>query len=166
MSATWCQHRKGNETLEWVLILCISWMKTCFDFGVLAEFELLSDSRLIEADAKSLNSLSGNSGHSRKSSDTSQISLTSGKQVFVKWLKLLYCVCVCVCIYVVFLMICVMIPGTSSSQERTEDGEEDTWTLWGRVSNDWDNYCKKRNSFVRVRCSMIVVAVYSCVVFK
>lgn len=39
--------------------------------------------------------------------------------------------------------------GTSSSQERTEDGEEDTWTLWGRVSNDWDNYCKKRNSFVR-----------------
>jgi hypothetical protein len=59
-------------------------MKTCFDFGVLAEFELLSDSRLIEADAKSLNSLSGNSGHSRKSSDTSQISLTSGKQVFVK----------------------------------------------------------------------------------
>jgi len=63
-------------------------------------------------------------------------------------------------------MIYVMIPGNSSSQERTEDGEEDNWTLWGRVSNDWDNYCKKRNSFVRVRCSMIVVAVYSFVVFK
>lgn len=39
--------------------------------------------------------------------------------------------------------------GTSSSQERTEDGEEDNWTLWGRVSNDWENYYKKRNSFVR-----------------
>lgn len=82
--------------------------------------------------------------------------------MFVKRLKLLYCVCV----YMVVFMICVMIPGTSSSQERTEDGEEDNWTLWGRVSNDWDNYCKKRNSFVRVRCGMIVVAVYSCVVLK
>jgi hypothetical protein len=43
-----------------------------------------------------------------------------------------------------------MFPGNSSSQERTEDGEEDNWTLWGRVSNDWDNFWKKRNSFVRV----------------
>jgi hypothetical protein len=59
------------------------------------------------------------------------------------------------------LTIFVMVPGTSSSQERTEDGEEDNWTLWGRVSNDWDNYYKKRNSFVRVRCSLIVVALYS-----
>ncbi|KAJ4448932.1 ecotropic viral integration site [Periplaneta americana] len=39
--------------------------------------------------------------------------------------------------------------GTSSSQERTEDGEEDNWTLWGRVSNDWDNFWKKRNTFVK-----------------
>ena len=39
--------------------------------------------------------------------------------------------------------------GTSSSQERTEDGEEDNWTLWGRISNDWDNFWKKRNPFVR-----------------
>ncbi|XP_046387850.1 ecotropic viral integration site 5 ortholog isoform X2 [Ischnura elegans] len=75
--------------------------------------------RLIESDAKSLNSLSGNSGHSRKSSDTSQISVTSG---------------------------------TSSSHERgTEDGggEEDLWSLWGRVVNDWDNFWKKRNQFVK-----------------
>lgn len=49
-----------------------------------AELELVAKleeaNRLIESDAKSLNSLSGNSasGHSRKSSDTSQISLTSG----------------------------------------------------------------------------------------
>ncbi|KAJ9578377.1 hypothetical protein L9F63_005409, partial [Diploptera punctata] len=39
--------------------------------------------------------------------------------------------------------------GTSSSQERTEDGEEDNWTLWGRISNDWENFWKKRNAFVR-----------------
>lgn len=47
------------------------------------ELELLAKleeaNRLYESDAKSLNSLSGASGHSRKSSDTSQISLTSGK---------------------------------------------------------------------------------------
>ncbi|XP_067012573.1 ecotropic viral integration site 5 ortholog isoform X2 [Anabrus simplex] len=39
--------------------------------------------------------------------------------------------------------------GTSSSQERAEDGEEDAWTVWGRVSNDWENFWKKRNPFVR-----------------
>ena len=56
-----------------------------------SELELLAKleeaNRLIESDAKSLNSLSGGgggtssvvSGHSRKSSDTSQISLNSGK---------------------------------------------------------------------------------------
>ncbi|KAF6201001.1 hypothetical protein GE061_005448, partial [Apolygus lucorum] len=69
---------------------------------------------LIETDAKSLNSISNNSGHSRKSSDTSQISLTSG---------------------------------TSSLQERErcEDGEEDNWTVWGKIANDWDAYKKKSN---------------------
>jgi hypothetical protein len=40
--------------------------------------------RLIETDAKSLNSISGNSTHSRKSSDTSQISVTSGECPCVK----------------------------------------------------------------------------------
>ncbi|KAF4517757.1 hypothetical protein B566_EDAN002962 [Ephemera danica] len=40
--------------------------------------------------------------------------------------------------------------GTSSSQERTgEDGEEDAWTVWGRVANDWENCWKKKNPFVR-----------------
>nr|CAD7196638.1 unnamed protein product [Timema douglasi] len=92
------------------------------DLALLAKLE--EANRLIEADAKSLNSLSGNSGHSRKSSDTSQISLTS-------------------------VMMLVPKTGTSSSQERTEDGEEDAWTLWGRVSNDWENFWKKRNQFVR-----------------
>jgi hypothetical protein len=40
--------------------------------------------RLIETDAKSLNSISGTSTHSRKSSDTSQISVTSGECPCVK----------------------------------------------------------------------------------
>lgn len=37
-------------------------------------------------------------------------------------------------------------PGTSLSQERErpEDGEEDTWSVWGRIANDWD--AKKKNS--------------------
>ncbi|CAB3384380.1 Hypothetical predicted protein [Cloeon dipterum] len=79
--------------------------------------KLQEANRLIETDAKSLNSLSGNSTHSRKSSDTSQISVTSG---------------------------------ASSSQERNGDeGEEDSWTVWGQVANDWDNCWKKRNQFVR-----------------
>ncbi|XP_044734011.1 ecotropic viral integration site 5 ortholog isoform X2 [Chrysoperla carnea] len=88
---------------------------TTAELALLAKLE--EANRLIEADAKSLNSLSGASvsGHSRKSSDTSQISLTSG---------------------------------TSSSQERGED-EEDLWTIWGRVVNDWDNCWKKRNAWVR-----------------
>ncbi|KAL3285171.1 hypothetical protein HHI36_019290 [Cryptolaemus montrouzieri] len=89
------------------------------------ELELLAKleeaNRIIESDAKSLNSLSGasgQSGHSRKSSDTSQISLTSG---------------------------------TSSTHDRSEDGggEEDLWTMWGRIVNDWENNWKKHNSQVR-----------------
>ncbi|XP_045464184.1 ecotropic viral integration site 5 ortholog isoform X2 [Harmonia axyridis] len=89
------------------------------------ELELLAKleeaNRIIESDAKSLNSLSGasgQSGHSRKSSDTSQISLTSG---------------------------------TSSTQDRSEDGggEEDLWTMWGRIVNDWENNWKKHNGQVR-----------------
>lgn len=45
--------------------------------SLLAKLEAAN--KLIESDAKSLNSLQG-SAHSRKSSDTSQISLNSGKQ--------------------------------------------------------------------------------------
>ncbi|KAK3921271.1 Ecotropic viral integration site 5-like protein [Frankliniella fusca] len=39
--------------------------------------------------------------------------------------------------------------GTSSSQDRTEDAEEDAWTIWGRVVSDWDNFFKKKNQYVR-----------------
>ncbi|KAF2900502.1 hypothetical protein ILUMI_05682 [Ignelater luminosus] len=88
-----------------------------------AELELLAKleeaNRLYESDAKSLNSLSGASasGHSRKSSDTSQISLTSG---------------------------------TSSTQDRTEDGgEEDLWSVWGGIVNNWEVSWKKYNQQVR-----------------
>ena len=47
----------------------------------------VSFNRMIELDSKSLNSLAGTgtsiaSGHSRKSSDASQISLNSGKDLF------------------------------------------------------------------------------------
>lgn len=42
-------------------------------------------------------------------------------------------------------------PGTSSIQDRTEDGggEEDLWTIWGRIVNDWEIYWKKQNGWVR-----------------
>lgn len=52
------------------------------ELALLAKLE--EANRLFESDAKSLNSLSGTSasGHSRKGSDTSQISLTSGKTCF------------------------------------------------------------------------------------
>ncbi|XP_072154038.1 ecotropic viral integration site 5 ortholog isoform X3 [Bemisia tabaci] len=46
------------------------------ELALLAKLE--EANRLIESDSKSLHSFSNNSGHSRKSSDTSQISLTSG----------------------------------------------------------------------------------------
>lgn len=48
------------------------------------------------------------------------------------------------------------IPGTSSSQDRTEDGEEDAWTIWGRVVSDWDNFFKKKNQYVRVRLYLCI----------
>lgn len=47
--------------------------------SLLAKLEAAN--KLIESDAKSLNSLQG-SAHSRKSSDTSQISLNSGKILY------------------------------------------------------------------------------------
>lgn len=61
---------------------------TSAELALLAKLE--EANRLIESDAKSLNSLSGNSasGHSRKSSDTSQISLTSGNRQFINLTEL------------------------------------------------------------------------------
>lgn len=48
------------------------------------------------------------------------------------------------------LIIILCGTATSSSHDRGDDGEEDLWTIWGRIVNDWDNYIKKKNSFVRV----------------
>lgn len=84
------------------------------ELALLAKLEQAN--KLIESDSKSLNSISNSFGHSRKSSDTSQISLTSA---------------------------------ASSSHDRGDEGEEDLWTIWGRIVNDWDNYMRKKNSFVR-----------------
>ncbi|XP_054290353.1 ecotropic viral integration site 5 ortholog-like isoform X3 [Macrosteles quadrilineatus] len=41
--------------------------------------------------------------------------------------------------------------GTSSSQDRNcgEDGEEDVWSVWGRVVNDWETTYKKKTAFVK-----------------
>jgi hypothetical protein len=78
--------------------------------------------RLIESDAKSLSSLQSN--HSRKGSDTSQVSLASGCSV----------------------------NGTDAAAARQHvpaDGEENTWTLWGNIVADWDNQWKKRKDFIK-----------------
>ncbi|KAB7506775.1 Ecotropic viral integration site 5 [Armadillidium nasatum] len=84
--------------------------------------------RLIETDSKSLNSLSTQSqgsgpgtGHSRKSSDTSQISVASGGSGGSSG-------------------------GGSTGAAPLQDPEEDLWGLWGRLVNDWENWSKKKNA--------------------
>ncbi|XP_073954260.1 ecotropic viral integration site 5 isoform X3 [Choristoneura fumiferana] len=74
--------------------------------------------RQIEADAKSR---SLTTVHSRKNSDTSQISLASA---------------------------------TSSSYEAearvgSGNGEEDLWSTWGRIVNNWETEWKRRNQYIR-----------------
>ncbi|XP_059055182.1 ecotropic viral integration site 5 ortholog isoform X2 [Achroia grisella] len=85
--------------------------------ALLAKLE--EENRRIEADAKSA---SLTTLHSRKNSDTSQISLASA---------------------------------TSSTHEGdtrilgASNGEEDLWTVWGRIVNNWEAEWKRRNQFVR-----------------
>ncbi|XP_075158922.1 ecotropic viral integration site 5 isoform X4 [Haematobia irritans] len=76
------------------------------EMDLLAKLEAAN--KLIESDAKSLNSL--HSTHSRKNSDTSQISVTSN--------------------------------GNSVA-------EEDIWTTWATILNDWDGALKRKNPCVR-----------------
>jgi len=99
------------------------------------ELELLKKleaaNRLIETDAKSLNSLGGN-GHSRRSSDTSQISVTSGSS-----------------------------NATTAAQDNSQDSqissstngmansEEELWLLWGKILNEWEVYTKRKASQVK-----------------
>ncbi|CAH0716117.1 unnamed protein product, partial [Brenthis ino] len=82
--------------------------------ALLAKLE--EENRRIEADAKcpSLTTV-----HSRKNSDTSQISLASA---------------------------------TSSSHDEARvgsNGEEDLWSLWGRLVSNWETEWRRRNQFVR-----------------
>lgn len=89
------------------------------ELALLAKLE--EANRLIESDAKSLNSLQSN--HSRKGSDTSQVSLASGGSSG---------------------------GGDAAPRRHTPtDGEENIWTLWGHIVADWDNYSKKKKDFVK-----------------
>ncbi|XP_012259144.2 ecotropic viral integration site 5 ortholog isoform X3 [Athalia rosae] len=89
------------------------------ELALLAKLE--EANRLIESDAKSLNSLQSN--HSRKGSDTSQVSLTSGGSSG---------------------------GGDAAPRRHTPtDGEENIWTLWGHIVADWENYSKKKKEFVK-----------------
>ena len=87
---------------------------------------------MIETDAKSLNSLGGN-GHSRRSSDTSQISVTSGSS-----------------------------NATTAAQDHSQDSqvssstngvansEEELWLLWGKIINEWEHWTKRKAPQVKV----------------
>lgn len=101
--------------------------------------------RLIETDAKSLNSLGGN-GHSRRSSDTSQISVTSGSS-----------------------------NATTAAQDSSQESqvststsgnsiapavgnsEEDLWILWGKVVNEWEIWTKRKAPQVKVRLNYLPI---------
>lgn len=85
--------------------------------------------RLLESDAKSLNSLT--SGHSRKSSSTSLVSVASADSSSKQ---------------------------NGDVVKPDEDGsrpEEDVWQIWGTVVNEWDFYFKKKNGFVKVRHAIL-----------
>ncbi|KAF7400832.1 hypothetical protein HZH66_006016 [Vespula vulgaris] len=89
------------------------------ELALLAKLE--EANRLIESDAKSLNSLQSN--HSRKGSDTSQVSVASGGSGG---------------------------NGDAAPRRHTTvDGEENTWSLWGHIVADWDYHWKKRKEFVK-----------------
>ncbi|KAL4717493.1 hypothetical protein ACJJTC_000642 [Scirpophaga incertulas] len=78
--------------------------------------KLEEENRKIEADVKSLTNV-----HSRKSSDTSQISLASATSSSQD--------------------VEPRVTGTN--------GEEDLWLLWGRVVSNWETEWKRRNQFIR-----------------
>ncbi|XP_023290165.1 ecotropic viral integration site 5 ortholog, partial [Orussus abietinus] len=89
------------------------------ELALLAKLE--EANRLIESDAKSLNSLQNS--RNKKEGDTSQLSLPS----------------------------CGDGSGGDggNAQRSSTDGEENTWTVWGHIVADWDNFWKKRKDFVK-----------------
>ncbi|XP_026329039.1 ecotropic viral integration site 5 ortholog isoform X2 [Hyposmocoma kahamanoa] len=86
----------------------------CPERALLAKLE--EENRRMEADAKcpSLTTV-----HSRKSSDTSQISLASATS------------------------------SSHEEAKVGSNGEEDLWGLWGRIVSNWETEWKRRNQFVR-----------------
>lgn len=90
-------------------------------YGANKNYNLPFYFRLIESDAKSLNSLQSN--HSRKGSDTSQVSVASGGSGGNG--------------------------DAALRRHNPADGEENTWTLWGHIVADWDYHWKKRKEFVK-----------------
>ena len=92
----------------------------------------LFDCRLIETDAKSLNSLGGN-GHSRRSSDTSQISVTSGSSNATTAAQDLS-----------------QDSQVSTSTNGAANSEEELWLLWGKIINEWEVFHKRKSSQVKV----------------
>lgn len=81
--------------------------------------------RLIESDAKSLNSLAG-SDHSRKGSDTSLVSSGSGGDGVLAGQQ--------------------PCPDNGPTDK---EKEEDSWTRWGQIIADWDNQWKRRKDHVK-----------------
>ncbi|XP_052746837.1 ecotropic viral integration site 5 ortholog isoform X3 [Bicyclus anynana] len=78
--------------------------------------KLEEENKKIEADAKNPSQIKV---HSRKSSDTSQISLTSASS------------------------------SSHEEARGGINGEEDLWGLWGRLVGNWENEWRRRNTFVR-----------------
>ncbi|XP_019697545.1 ecotropic viral integration site 5 ortholog isoform X1 [Harpegnathos saltator] len=89
------------------------------ELALLAKLE--EANRLIESDAKSLNSLQSN--HSRKGSDTSQVSVASGGSGGNG--------------------------DAAPGRPNPADVEENTWSLWGHIVADWDYHWKKRKDSVK-----------------
>lgn len=94
--------------------------------SLLAKLEAAN--KLIESDAKSLNSLQS-SAHSRKSSDTSQISLNSGK--FIE--KIVY--------FSLGIILAISMSGISI--------EEDICSIWAGIVNDWETSQKRKTPSVK-----------------
>ncbi|XP_014612621.1 PREDICTED: ecotropic viral integration site 5 ortholog isoform X1 [Polistes canadensis] len=103
------------------------------ELALLAKLE--EANRLIESDAKSLNSLQSN--HSRKGSDTSQVSVASGGSGGNGGQD------------AVASAAAAAASSAAPRRHTTADGEENTWSLWGHIVADWDYHWKKRKDFVK-----------------
>ncbi|XP_023319079.1 ecotropic viral integration site 5 ortholog isoform X2 [Trichogramma pretiosum] len=115
------------------------------ELALLAKLE--EANRLIESDAKSLNSLQSN--HSRKGSDTSQVSLASGCSVTTTTNNNNAAAATSNGNNAVNSSSNNNNNTTTGPAGGGSDGEENTWSLWGKIIADWDNQWKKRKDFVK-----------------